>query len=60
LDAILGTKGLRVMKSDCIDIAGDAIKVPMKNQPKSESLERILTEGEELLTNALNSTIAMK
>ena len=30
LDAILGTSGLRVMKSDCIDIAGDAIKVPTK------------------------------
>ena len=30
LDAILGTKGLRVLKSDCVDIAGDAIKVPRK------------------------------
>jgi NAD(P)H-dependent nitrite reductase small subunit len=26
LDAILGTHGLRVQKSDCVDIAGDAIK----------------------------------
>jgi NAD(P)H-dependent nitrite reductase small subunit len=30
LDAILGTDGLRVQKSDCIDISGDAIKVPVK------------------------------
>eukprot|EP00980_Cylindrotheca_fusiformis_P030772 scaffold25410_cov117-Cylindrotheca_fusiformis.AAC.5 len=29
LDAILGTNGLRVHKSDCIDIAGDALKVPV-------------------------------
>ena len=28
LDAILGTNGLRVLKTDCIDITGDAIKVP--------------------------------
>lgn len=31
LDAILGTNGLRVKKSDCIDIAGDALKVPVKS-----------------------------
>merc|ERR1712048_326103 len=31
LDAILGTNGLRVVKSDCIDIAADAIKVPSRN-----------------------------
>ncbi len=30
LDAILGTNGLRVVKSECIDIAGDAIKVPSR------------------------------
>ena len=30
LDAILGTNGLRVKKSDCIDISGDALKVPVK------------------------------
>jgi len=33
LDAILGTHGLRVQKSDCIDIAGDAIKVPLRSNP---------------------------
>lgn len=32
LDAILGTHGLRVQKSDCIDIAGDALKVPVKTR----------------------------
>ena len=30
VDAILGTNGLRVTKSDCVDIAGDAIKIPVK------------------------------
>ena len=57
LDAILGTSGLRVMKSDCIDIAGDAMKVPVK---KNENFDTILQEGQELLNNALNSTISMK
>ena len=31
LDAILGTQGLRVNQSSCIDIAGDAIKVPVRS-----------------------------
>jgi NAD(P)H-dependent nitrite reductase small subunit len=30
LDAILGTNGLRVEKTDCVDITGDALKVPVK------------------------------
>lgn len=30
VDAILGTNGLRVTKSDCIDISGDALKVPTR------------------------------
>lgn len=30
LDAILGTDGLRVKKSECVDLAGDAIPVPKK------------------------------
>lgn len=30
VDAILGTNGLRVQKSDCVDIAGDALKVPVR------------------------------
>jgi len=33
LDAILGTNGLRVQKSDCIDIAGDAAKLMKTIQP---------------------------
>ena len=32
VDAILGTRGLRVQKSECIDISGDAIKVPVKSR----------------------------
>jgi len=31
VDAILGTNGLRVTKSDCIDITGDALKVPVRS-----------------------------
>lgn len=34
VDAILGTKGLRVMKSDCINLAEDAIKVQLKSEAK--------------------------
>jgi len=30
VDAILGTNGLRVEKSECIDISGDALKVPIR------------------------------
>lgn len=61
IDAILGTKGLRVMKSDCIDIAGDAIKVPVKRRAnEDDSLASILQEGEEMLRGSLNSTITMK
>jgi NAD(P)H-dependent nitrite reductase small subunit len=32
LDAILGTNGLRVHKSDCIDLAADAIKIPIPSR----------------------------
>jgi NAD(P)H-dependent nitrite reductase small subunit len=38
LDAILGTIGLRVTKSDCIDIAGDALKVPVKRSLSKQDL----------------------
>jgi NAD(P)H-dependent nitrite reductase small subunit len=31
VDAILGTSGLRVEKSDCVDLAADALKVPTRN-----------------------------
>ena len=47
LDAILGTGGLRVQKSDCIDITGDAIKVPVKNG----SVGRVMAEGKKLLSS---------
>jgi len=36
VDAILGTNGLRVMKSDCVDLAGDALKVPVPVQKKRD------------------------
>ena len=34
IDAILGTNGLRVNKSDCINLAEDAIKVQLKKDQK--------------------------
>lgn len=34
VDAILGTNGLRVEKTDCVDIAGDALKVPTRDVSK--------------------------
>jgi nitrite reductase (NADH) large subunit len=36
VDAILGTNGLRVQKSDCVDITGDALKVPIKGNQFSK------------------------
>lgn len=45
LDAILGTNGLRVQKSDCIDLAGDALKVPVK---RNGSSKQTLAEGQQL------------
>merc|ERR1739844_76621 len=32
VDAILGTNGLRVLKSDCINLAEDAIKVQLESE----------------------------
>jgi NAD(P)H-dependent nitrite reductase small subunit len=37
VDAILGTNGLRVVKSDCTDISGDAIKVPGYGKAKESA-----------------------
>lgn len=50
VDAILGTHGLRVQKSDCIDIPGDAIKVPVRSNPffSRNSTETLTTVVEEL------------
>jgi NAD(P)H-dependent nitrite reductase small subunit len=41
LDAILGTHGLRVQKSDCIDIAGDAAKLMKTINPSVESSVKV-------------------
>jgi len=40
VDAILGTDGLRVTKSECIDIAGDALKVPTRNSSNANVREK--------------------
>mmetsp|Transcript_4453 Transcript_4453/g.9341 ORF Transcript_4453/g.9341 Transcript_4453/m.9341 type:complete len:1117 (-) Transcript_4453:180-3530(-) len=56
LDAILGTHGLRVEKSDCVDIAGDALKVPSRAK-----FENVMSEGQELTDNVAlvaNVTVA--
>ena len=52
LDAILGTHGLRVRKSDCIDIAGDAIKVPSS---KSEAKRAFFVKKAREPTTALRA-----
>lgn len=56
VDAILGTSGLRVMKSDCIDIAGDALKVPVK-RANAADLNTILKEGESLIREQMMTNI---
>merc|ERR1712130_216407 len=43
VDAILGTNGLRVLKSDCVDIAGDAIKIPTKSASPATSARSMST-----------------
>lgn len=48
LDAILGTNGLRVTKSDCVDIAGDALKVPVK-----KSTGNLVGAGDDNMTEEL-------
>ena len=55
LDAILGTYGMRVMKSDCVDIAADALKLPVRGaeKEKSEQLTEIFSNG----SIAMNKTI---
>jgi len=45
LDAILGTNGLRVMKSDCIDLPGDAIKI----NPKKGRFENVMKSGQSMV-----------
>ena len=53
LDAILGTNGLRVVKSDCIDIAGDALKVPSRGTRVKGSFEKVLHAGENLVADSM-------
>lgn len=48
IDAILGTNGLRVMKSDCVDYAGDALKVPVR-----KSIQGTLKEGTEFVSSLM-------
>lgn len=47
LNAILGTNGLRVKATSCVDIAGDAIKVRSKN-----TLKETLEAGQKLVEGA--------
>lgn len=51
LDAILGTNGLRVQKSNCIDVAGDALKVPVRGA--KTSFEQVLTAGKDLIADSI-------
>jgi nitrite reductase (NADH) large subunit len=55
VDAILGTHGLRVQKSDCVDIAGDAIKVPVKTRSAGQFGNSARTK-ETVLKASTNST----
>jgi len=48
LDAILGTNGLRVLKSDCVDVTEDAIKVPTGRRGFG-----VLEAGKDLIGNVL-------
>lgn len=50
VDAILGTSGLRVQKSDCVDIAGDALKVPTRDVSR-------LSSPTESMNRAASSTV---
>jgi len=45
VDAILGTNGLRVQKSSCVDIAGDALKVPLRSK---SGFENVMKAGQKL------------
>ena len=52
LDAILGTNGLRVLKSDCVDLAADALKVPVPGKSRA-GLSGVLDAGKDLIGKAL-------
>ena len=51
IDAILGTHGLRVERSDCVDIAGDALKVPVK-----KSFDKVMQAGQQLVGSLRKET----
>ena len=42
VDAILGTNGMRVKKSECTDLAGDAIKVKLSSEKKAKLSSTVL------------------
>jgi NAD(P)H-dependent nitrite reductase small subunit len=56
VDAILGTRGLRVVKSDCIDIAGDALKVPVNGAGRGQKSSSSLRSETVLRAEANDST----
>ena len=48
VDAILGTNGLRVLKSDCINLAEDAIKVKLDSERKAKVSPTVLMAKNEI------------
>lgn len=56
LDAILGTSGLRVEKSDCVDLAGDAIVVPPRGAKSKGSFSQVLSAGSGLIADVLTTS----
>merc|ERR1739844_580738 len=52
VDAILGTHGLRVTKSDCINLAEDAIKVQLQSERNvKQSSTALMATSEETSSN---------
>lgn len=51
IDAILGTHGLRVQSSPCVDIAGDALKVPTRK------LDTVMKAGQKLVNSFRGETV---
>ena len=56
VDAILGTSGLRVVKSDCIDITGDAIKVPIKKR----GFDQVMKDGQKLVSSSTRTETVLR
>ncbi|GKZ00591.1 hypothetical protein MPSEU_001011300 [Mayamaea pseudoterrestris] len=55
VDAILGTHGLRVKASSCVDIAADALKVPLSGSKRSNSIRQ-----ESMALRAQTNTTSME